>query len=318
MRLQQLRYLIAVAENGSMNSAAQALYVSQSSLSVAVKELEQEMGVTIFRRSNKGIELTSEGVELLGYARQVVEQADLMLRHYVGHDADHQRLSISTQHYAFAVDAFIDFVHNHDEASFDFHLRETRTTEIFDDVRTFRSDLGIIYLSNFNESVLRKRLADDNLVFTSLFKVKPHVFVREGHPLASEKRIRPDQLADYPRYAFEQGADSSLYYSEEPLASLPCSRNIYATDRGTLTGLLTNYDGYLVSSGVRSREMQGNVVSVPLVTDEIMDVGYIIHRERRLSSLAREYIEKLYEQIFGFDGQIEPSKAAIAYHDGKR
>lgn len=317
MRLQQLRYLIAVAESGSMNSAAQSLFVAQSSLSVAVKELEEELGVTIFRRSNKGIELTSEGVELLSYARQVVEQADLMLKHYSDKAGAHQRLAISSQHYAFAVEAFIELVREHDTTDFDFHLRETRTAEIIEDVRGFKSDLGLLYLSSFNERVLRKRLDEAGLQFTSLFKAKPHIFVREGHPLTKEKRVTVEQLVAYPRYSFEQGAESSLFYSEEPLASLPCTRSISASDRGTLTGLLKGYDGYLVSTGVKSSEMFDGIVAIPLVTDEVMNVGYIIHNERKLSALAQAYIEKLYEQILRFGGDIEPSRAVIAYRREK-
>ena len=315
MRLQQLRYLIAVAERGSMNAASQSLFVSQSSLSVAVKELEDEMGVKVFHRSNKGIELTSDGVELLGYARQVVEQADLMLQRYTGNPGAHQRLIVSTQHYAFAVQAFIDFIREHDDAEFDFHLRETRTVDIVDDVAAFRSDLGILFLSDFNERVLRRRFAEDGLVFTSLFKAKPHIFVREGHPLAKQDVVTVDQLAGYPRYSFDQGAESSLYYSEEPLCWLPCTRNVGASDRGTLTGLLTSYDGYLVSTGVRSDEMHTGIASVPLETDEVMDVGYVVHRERKLSPLAQDYIQKLCRRILDYEGQVEPSSAVIAWRD---
>ena len=165
MQLQQLRYVIAIAQSGSMNSVARKLFISQSSLSVAVKELESELGIRIFNRSSKGISLTSDGVEFLGYARQVVEQADLLADHYTRRGTSQGRMSVSTQHYAFAVRAFIKFLQAHGGSSCDFSLRETRTSEIIDDVRTFRSDIGILFLSHYNETVIRKRLEDGSLVF---------------------------------------------------------------------------------------------------------------------------------------------------------
>ena len=222
MRLQQLRYLIAVAESGSINSIAHSHYISQSALSTSIRELEEEMGVKVFNRTNKGITLTSEGVELLAYARQVVEQADLMIRHYESDRNDtYRKLSVSSQHYAFVVNAFTEFVAKRHDESCDFTLRETRTADVIDDVRTFRSDIGVLYLSTYNERVLRRRLDEANLRFVSLFRARPHVFVREGHPLAGRKSLRVQDLEDYPRYTFEQGPEGSLYYSEEPLSSLP-------------------------------------------------------------------------------------------------
>jgi DNA-binding transcriptional LysR family regulator len=317
MTLQQLRYLIAVAEHGSINAAAHDLFVSQSNLSVAVRELEKELGVTIFNRSSKGISLTSDGVELLGYARQVTEQADLMLSRYNGTSAaSHGRLAISSQHYAFVVRAFIEFANRRKEEGYEFTLRETRTSEVIDDVRDFHSDLGVLYLSTYNERVVGKRLESEGLRFTSLFKARPHVFVREGHPLAGRERIRIEELRHYPRFTFEQGAQSSLYYSEEPLATFPHKRRIMASDRATLTGLLRHTDGFLTSTGMRSDEMFDGIVSIPVESDEVMNVGYITHGERRLSSLVKEYIEHLYQQILGSTGAFVPSRAVTAYAQG--
>lgn len=309
MTLQQLRYLIAVAEQGSINAASRALYISQSSLSVSIKELEEELGVSVFIRSSKGITLTNEGVELLGYARQVVEQADLMLSHYSQNPHAHQhQLAVSAQHYAFAVQAFIDFANEREEDSYEFVLRETRTADVIEDVRTFRSDLGILYLSTYNRRVVGKRLEGDGLCFTSLFRARPHALVREGHPLAHKSRIRMEDLASYPRFTFEQGPQSSFYYSEEPLAALPHSRRIIASDRATLTGLLKHMDGFLVSTGIRSDEMLQGIVSVPIICDEVMEVGYVTHSERKMSQLAQDYLSHLYQQILDFDGDIQPSQ----------
>lgn len=312
MQLQQLRYVIAIAENGSMNAVARSLFVSQSSLSVAVRDLEEELGIKIFNRTSRGISLTSDGVEFMSYARQVIEQVDLLTQHYSGKDSiDHRRLSISSQHYAFVVNAFVDFVTAHDDPRCKYVLRETRTSNIIEDVTSFRSDIGILYLSNHNEHVLRTRFEESSLIFTSLFKAVPHVFVRKNHPLAKKEILEIDDLAPYPRYTFEQGADSSLYYSEEPLATLPHDRNVVVSDRATMTALLSHCDGFLVSTGVRSDEMYSGIISLPVRCDETMNVGYVVHSQRRLSTLARGYISTLYQLIlhFAHEGNIVPSRA---------
>lgn len=301
MTLQQLRYLIAIAKHGSISAAAHTLYVSQSSLSVAVRDIERETGVTIFERSNRGITLTSDGIELLGYARQVVEQADLMEQRYSGRGGEAaQKLSITSQHYAFVVEAFLELAEEYEGTSYNFSLRETRTSEVIEDVRDFRSDLGVLYLSTFNESVIGHALSDANLSFNLLFTAQPHVFVSDKHPLASRTEVTVEDLEDYPRYAFEQGANNSFFYSEEPLAELPHKKRISVSDRGTLSNLLAHHDGYTISTGVLSSEMYTGIASVPLQTKELMRVGYIVHNERQLSPLAQSYIEKLSLFVEGY------------------
>ena len=301
MTLQQLRYLIAIAENGSINAAAHALYVAQSSLSAAVSQVEEETGITIFTRSNKGIEPTSDGIEFLGYARQVIEQADLLERRYSEPEQSQQgRLAISTQHYAFSVEAFLALAETQNMDEYNFVLRETRTGEIIEDVRTFRSDVGIMYMDHYTRRVLTQTLADADLKFTPLFKARPHVFVGEHHPLAQAKRLKIEDLANYPRYSFEQGTTNSFYYFEEPFSWLPHSKNIVISDRGTLSNLLTNHNGYTVSTGVLSSEMHTGIVAIPLETDEEMTMGYIVHKQRRLSKLASEYIDALKHQVLAY------------------
>lgn len=298
MTLQQLRYLIEVARCGSFNAAAQSMYVSQSTLSMAIKDLENELGIIVFMRSNRGLKLTNDGTELLGYARQVVEQADLLSDRYISRKAaSHNRLSISTQHYAFCVRAFVELMNEFDEDQYDFTLRETRTGEIISDVRDFRSEIGVIYLSDFNERVINRALDEASLSFTLLFEATPHVFVGAHHPLAERKLIKPEDLALYPRYSFEQGTANSFHFAEEPLASLPHKKNITYSDRGTLTNLLTHGIGYTLSTGVLSNEMQDGIVAIPLDANEVMRVGYIMHNERKPSKLVIRYIEKLEECI---------------------
>ena len=309
MTLQQLRYLIAVAERGSINAAAHALYASQSSISAAIAELEQELGIVAFTRSNRGVALTNDGTELLGYARQVVEQADMMERRYATGSDARERLSISTQHYAFSVRAFVNVVESCDADEYDFTLREPATGQIIEDVRTFRSEAGILYTDGFNRRVLARAFEDANVSYTPLFDARVHVFVGEGHPLASRSLLAPDDLAPYPRYSFEQGTENSFSYAEEPLSYLPHAKNIRISDRGTLTNLLTSHNGFTLSTGVLSPEMQSGIASIPLDTDERMQVGYIMHRERRASALLLRYIEELRAIVRATSGVSEPAEA---------
>ena len=294
MTLQQLRYLIAVAEAGSFSEAAHRLFVSQSTLSTAIRDLENELGVRAFGRTNKGVTLTDEGVNLMGYAREILEQTDLLTERYSrASRARPMRLVVSTQHYAFAVESFVAIANRLEGDRYDLSLRETRTSEIIRDVAQFRSDLGILYLDDFNAPVLTRELDNNDLAFSQLFEADVHVFVGSGHPLATQTSIDPADLADYPRYSFEQGVDNSFHYAEEPLSTLPHSRNITFSDRGTLTNLLTHGKGYTLSTGVLSGEMQQGIVAIPLATDSTMRVGYIMSRERRASALTLEYIEEL-------------------------
>lgn len=292
--LQQLRYLIAVAEYGSINAAARELFATQSNLSTSIKDLERELGISVFTRSNRGVELTNDGTELLGYARQVVEQADMLERRYESHGSSHVRLAVSTQHYAFSVQAFVNVAETCTGDDYDLVLRECTTAEIIEDVRSFRSEIGILYTDDFNRRVLSRAFEEANVEFHPLFEARAHVFVGEGHPLASRESISPQDLAPYPRYSFEQGTVNSFYYAEEPLAWLPHTRNIRFSDRGTLTNLLISHNGYTLSTGVLSGEMLRGIVSVPLVSDEVMRVGYIMHRERRPSDLLLAYIDELH------------------------
>ena len=295
--LQQLRYLIAISEHGSINAAAQSLYISQSNLSTAMKDLERELGIVIFTRSNRGVTLTNDGAELLGYARQVIEQADMLEVRYERGRTEHMRLAVSTQHYYFSLAAFINVAEQCASDKYDFTLRECATGQIIDDVRTFRSDVGVLYLDSFNSRVLKKALADANLTFYPLFDAQVHVFVGDHHPLAGRDVVRLEDLEPYPRYSFEQGTTNSFYYSEEPFGYLRHDRNIRFSDRGTLTNLLTSFNGYTISTGVLSSEMHSGITAIPLDVDERMQVGYIMHNERRPGTLLVRYIDELHKVI---------------------
>ena len=252
MTLQQLQYVIAIVEHGSISETAKQLYVAQPTLSSAVRTLEEEFGILIFHRSARGIALTEDGREFLSYARQVVEQADLLHQHYGATRQTRQRCSISTQHYAFAVDAFVQLIQRLSPESYEFTLRETRTHEIMEDVRNFDSEIGILYLSSFNEKVLRAMLEEYHLEFHSLAMAEPHVFLRAAHPLAKRSSVTTADLEPYPFLCFEQGVHNSFYFAEELLSTVPHKKSIRVSDRATLFNLLRGVNGYTICSSPQS------------------------------------------------------------------
>lgn len=299
MTLQQLKYAITVADHQSMNEAAKELFISQPSLSNAIKELEKEIGIHIFVRSNKGITVSRDGGEFLGYARQVVEQAALLEEKYLGSKPQKIKFSVSTQHYSFAVNAFADLITDYGMETYDFMLRETRTYEIIEDVKKLSSEVGILYLNEFNEKVIQKILKENDLVFEELFTAKPHVFVGRNNPLTQKSIVTLQDLEKYPCLSFEQGDYNSFYFSEEILSTLPHQKSIKVSDRATLFNLLIGVNGYTICSGVISEELNGkDIIAVPLqVTEEQMHIGYITHKNTSLSRLGEIYIEKLKDAV---------------------
>lgn len=238
MTLQQLKYVIAVAEKGSISEAAKALYISQPSLTNAVKELEKEMNITIFGRTNKGVIISKEGEVFLSYARQVLEQAELMEEKYSGKKSRKQQFCVSTQHYSFAVNAFVDLIKQYGSEEYDFSIRETQTYEIIEDVANLKSEVGILYLNDFNKDIIGKIIKAHDLKFTELFSAKPHVFISNKNPLADKEYVTLEDLEPYPYLSFEQGEHNSFYYSEEILSTIIRKKNIRVRDRATLFNLL--------------------------------------------------------------------------------
>ncbi len=294
MTIQQLRYVTKISECGSITEAARQLYIAQPSLSAAVKELEAELGIEIFRRSPKGIALSAEGAEFLSYARQILDQTQLLEERYKHKKPAKQLCRISTQHYAFAVNAFVDLITSLQADEYEFTLRETRTAEIIEDVANFQSELGILYLSTFNEKVLRNLFKEKSLLFTPLFEAEPHVFLSCSHPLAGRAELALSELEEYPCLVFEQGAYNSFYFSEEILSTEPHKKRIHVSDRATLFNLLLGLNGYTICTGVLNRNLNGdNIVSVRLKTEERMLVGYILNEKAPLAASAREYLSML-------------------------
>lgn len=298
MTLQQLRYIVTIVNCGSISEAAKQLFITQPSLSNAVKELEKEMGISIFNRSSKGIALSSQGMEFLSYARQVLEQAELLEQHYTNKKPVKRICSISTQHYAFAVNAFANLVSRQSTDEYEFTLRETRTYEIIDDVKNYRSELGILYINDFNRKVLEKLFKESGLVFHPLFRASPHVFISVSHPLSARKRVTINDLEDYPFLAFEQGEKTSFYFSEEILSTIPRKKVIYVSDRATLFNLLIGLNGYTICSGILNRNLNGDsIMAVPLETEDNMLIGWIADPRIHLSQFARKYLEELNRLI---------------------
>ena len=298
MKLQQLVYAVNVAECGSVTEAARRLYVSQPSVTSSIRDLEREMGVHIFDRTNKGVVVTEEGETFLGYARQVLEQAELLEGKYKKATMRVPHFSVSCQHYSFAVNSFVDVIREFDAERYDFTLREEQTHEIIEDVAHMKSELGVLYLSARNREVIGKMLAANELAFEPLFRAEPHVFVCSEHPLADRASVTIDDMADYPFLSYEQGSYNSFYYSEELTSTLDRRKNIRVRDRATLFNLLIGLDGYTVCSGVISAELNGpSIVSVPLSIDEYMEVGLVSRKGTQRSIYGAAYIEAIKRHI---------------------
>lgn len=298
MTLQQLKYVATVAEAGSFSSAANSLFLSQPSLTKSIKELEKEMGITIFNRTNKGISVSKEGEIFLGYARQVLEQAALLEEKYKGHAGGKQEFRVSTQHYSFAVNAFVDLIKKYGGDEYDFSLRETQTFDIIEDVSRMKSEIGILYYNDFNRMVIEKLLKVNDLKFTELFTAKPHIFISSKNPLAKMKAVTMEDLAPYPYLSFEQGEHNSFYFSEEIFSTAVRSKNIRVMDRATLFNLLIGLNGYTVCSGVIDKELNGeNIIAVPLQEEGEMHIGVITHNKMMLSRIGAFYIEAIKKYI---------------------
>lgn len=301
MTLQQLRYMIATAECGSISAAAEKLLVAQPSLSKSIADLEKEMGIIIFIRNNRGVYLSEEGSKFLSYARQVVEQADLLESQYKEKEPVKRVFSISAQHYAFVVNAFVALVKEYDRSQYEFTLRETATNDIIEDVRTFRSELGVLFLSHFNHDVLLRILQQAELSFTPLFHAEPHIFVSRNNPLVKKKKVCLEDLKLFPRLTYEQGINNSFYFSEELHSTEESPKSIIVSDRASLFNLLIGLNGYTISSGILSSDLNGtNIVAIPLESEEQMEVGYISHRDFPLSPMSERYLFHLKSYIEGY------------------
>lgn len=298
MRIQQLQYVIKIVETGSMNKAAKQLYITQPSLSNAVRNLETEMGIQIFIRNPKGITLTKDGMEFLSYARQILEQTALLEERYKGDNTSRELFSVSSQHYAFVVNAFVALFNGTDMTQYELFLRETRTWEIIDDVKNFRSEIGVLFLNSYNRDVLTKLFDDNSLIATTLFTTTPHIFVSKSNPLANRKKLSMKDLEDYPYLSYDQGLHNSFYFSEEMMSQIPHPKSIVVSDRATLFNLMIGLDGYTVATGILNSKLNGDeIVAIPLDVDDVIDIVYIRHDKANLSKMGQKFIDYLLEEV---------------------
>lgn len=281
-----------------MNVAAKQLFITQPSLSNAVKDLENEMGITIFNRIPKGITLTKDGVEFLSYARQVVEQTSLLEDRYKNVNSKRELFSVSSQHYAFVVNAFVSLLKETDMTQYELFLRETRTWEILDDVKNFRSEIGVLFLNDYNRDVLIKMMDDDHLIATPLFKAHPHIFISRKHPLALRTQLTFSDLKPYPYLSYDQGLHNSFYFSEEMLSEINHPKSIVVSDRATLFNLMIGLDGYTVASGILNSNLNGDdIVAIPLDVPDLIDIVYITHEKANLSKMGQAFIDYLIQEV---------------------
>lgn len=305
MRIQQLEYLERIVEAGSINEAAKRLFLTQPSLSNAVKELENEMGIQIFQRSSGGISLTAEGREFMTYSKQILDQVNLMNERYKNRQQRKQSFSVSAQHYAFVVHAFVELIKSVNANEYQFTLRETETQNIFNDLAQFKSELGILYTNGFNQKIMQRLFKENNLVFTPLFVAKPHIFVSRYNPLTSKSSVNLSDLEDFPYLSYEQGEVNSFYFSEEILSTLSHKKSIKVSDRATIFNLMVGLNGYTISSGIISSKLNDDkIVAIPLNVDDDITMGWLKHRQVELSPLAERYLTMLKEHIKGYGFKI--------------
>lgn len=294
MTLQQLKYAVCTAECKSMNKAASKLFISQPSLSGTIRDLEKEIGMKIFLRSNRGITITAEGEDFLGYARQILQQYQLMEEKFIEKKKPKQKFSVSMQHYTFAVQAFIEMAKDFGMDDFEFAVHETKTHEVIENVRNQKSEIGILYLNDFNRQVMEKIFQENAVEFTELFTCGIYVFMWKGNPLAQKELIEFEDLKDYPCLSFEQGDENSFYFAEEVFSTYDYKQIIKTDDRATILNLMIGLNGYTLCSGIICNDLNGNeYAAVPLHTDEKMHIGYIKKQRMPLSRLGERYIKEL-------------------------
>lgn len=294
MTISQLRYVITVAGSASMNEAARKLFISQPSLSTTIKELEEEIGIELFIRSNRGIALTPQGEEFVGYARQVVEQYELMEQKYITGEHQKKHFSVSAQHYAFAVDAFAEMVKQFGMDEYEFAIYETRTFDVISDVKNFKSEIGILYLNDFNRKILTKLFDESGLEFHPIADCKAYVYMHKSHPLAGKKEVCMEDLEEYPCLSFEQGQNNSFYFAEEMMSTYNYKQLIKICDRATGLNLMVGLNGYTICSGVLCEKLNGDDFhAVKLKGDEQMTVGYIVRKNMAISPLGKKYLEEI-------------------------
>lgn len=294
MTLTQLKYAIALSDAKSINEAARNLFISQPSLSSAIKELEAETGTELFIRTKRGIVITAEGEEFIGYARQIVEQYQLMETRYIEKRNVKKKFSVSMQHYSFAVNAFVEMVKQFGMDEYEFAIHETKTHSVIDDVKNLKSEIGILYVNDFNRKIMMKLFSQNNLEFHEILHCGIYAYIWKGHPLAHKNEISIEELQEYPCLSFDQGTNNSFYFAEEVLSTYDYKQIIKANDRATMLNLMVGLNGYTLCSGIICEELNGSdYCAVPLKANEVMTIGYISRKGIPISPIGKKYLEEI-------------------------
>lgn len=301
MNINQIKYVLEVAASSSMREAATRLYISQPALSASIRELEEELGILIFERTNKGITLTDEGREFITYAKKAASQYEILEDRYLSGNRGKERFSVSTQHYNFAIKAFTATIKEMEPEAYVFSIHETKTREVLEDVRTMKSEVGVVSFSGTNEGVIKKLFKEYQLEFVPLMRKETYCYVWKNHKFAGRKEISLEELKDYPCISFDQSDDSNFYLNEEAMADYEFEKMIKSDDRATTMELIADLGGYSVGSGMLSEEdalLQG-LVSIKLKEEDPLTIGYITRRGSTLSKYGEVYVEELlkYKEI---------------------
>lgn len=294
MTLNQLKYVITLSKVNSINEAAKILFISQPSLTSALKSLEEELGFDIFLRSKTGISLTVKGSEFLGYAKSVIEQYDILDAKFISQREAKRSFQVSMQHYTFAVNAFVEVINQYGMNEYEFEIHETKTHEVIENVKDQKSEIGVLYMNDYNRVVISKILSDSNLEFMPLFDCNIYVYMSKKNPLAKKQLIRMEDLDEYPCLAFAQGDYNSFYFAEEVLSTYSYKRLVRANDRATMLNLMIGINGYTLCSGIICEDLNGtDYCAIKLDSNEKMTIGYIKRKTAVLSELGKKYVEEL-------------------------
>lgn len=297
MTIQQCKYVLEIAKTGSFSQAAKQLFVAQSSLSISVKSLEQELNIKIFERSGYGVYLTDEGAEFVRYASQIVEQGEFITKRYSTKNVQ-KKLYIATQHYDFVADIFGKLLQDTDDESYKFSIKEIETHNVIREVETAYSDIGIMALKDGDFEIMKRYLSKKGLSFVPFLKVAPHVFFRKEHPLSQCSRLTSAELKDYPYVSYEQGGHNNSFFTEEMMDATGINKHIEISDRATLMNVLLITDAYTVGTGIMPSALnKGDIVSIPLESDEFYIIGYLLNENRKVSEMTQKFIDLLETSV---------------------
>lgn len=295
MNINQIKYVLTVARSASMREAASKLYISQPALSASIRELEDELGILIFERSNKGITLTEAGYEFIAYAKKAVNQYEILEDKYLSKDKDKERFSVSTQHYTFAIHSFANVINRFNPEKYIFSIHETRTNAVLENVRDMKSEVGVISYSGENEKIMKKLFKEYQLDFYPLMKRETYVYVWKNHKLASAEQVSIEELREYPCVIFDQNDDSNFYLNEEAMGNYEFDKVIKSDDRATTLEIIADTGGFSIGSGMLAQEaatLKG-LVAVKLREEDPLIIGYIVRKGSSLSIYGKSYVEEL-------------------------